>query len=126
MLRFIIPSIAWTLFLIIVSVVPGTDIHYGGFHFDNADKIAHVLLYSLLTLFWSTALKRQNSYKELRIKAFKIAFWGGFLLGLVLEIIQENFIFGRYFELLDLVANGIGCIFGILLFKIVYKDIKRI
>lgn len=125
MLRFILPSILWTLFVIIISIVPGTDLNYGDFHFEGADKIAHVLLYTLFALFWSTALRRQNSNENLRIKAFKIIFIGGFALGLVLELIQENFIFGRYFELLDLVANGIGCIFGIILFKIIYRDIKR-
>lgn len=111
--------------MIIISMVPGTDLDYGSFHFEGADKIAHIVLYTLFALFWSTALKRQNSNKIMRLKAFKIVFWSGFSVGLILEVIQENFIFGRYFELLDLVANGIGCIFGIILFKIIYRDIRR-
>ncbi len=125
MLRYILPGILWTIFVVIISIVPGTDLSYGEFHFEGADKVAHFLIYTLLTLFWTTGLKRQNTYKDVRLKAFKITFIGGFSLGLILEVIQENFIFGRYFELLDLVANGIGCIFGIVLFKIIYKDIKR-
>ena len=125
MLRYILPGILWTVFVVVISVVPGTDLNYGEFHFEGADKVAHILIYALLTLFWTIGLKRQNTYKNIRIKVFKITFIGGFSLGLILEVIQENFVFGRYFELLDLVANGIGCIFGIVLFKIIYKDIKR-
>ena len=124
MLRYILPAILWTIFVIIISIVPSTDLQLEDFHFEGADKVFHFMLYALMGLFWSTALKRQNRYKGVRLKAFKIVFFGGIFLGLILEVIQENLIFGRYFELLDLLANGIGCIFGILLFKIIYREIK--
>jgi glycopeptide antibiotics resistance protein len=95
------------------------------FIFEGADKIAHVFMYTFLTLFWSTALKRQNKSVKLRAKALIIAMIGGFLLSLILEIIQEYFVISRFFEALDLIANAFGCIFGVLLFKLIYRNTYR-
>lgn len=78
-------------------------------------------MYALLVLFWTTGLKRQNKSKNLRRHAFRYTILGGILLGALLEILQEFYISGRHFEVLDLIANGIGCIFGIVLFKLLYK-----
>lgn len=93
--------------------------------FEGIDKIAHFVMYTFLTLFWTTALKRQNKSVKLRAKAFIIALFGGFLLSLILEIIQEYFIISRFFEALDLIANAFGCIFGVLLFKLIYRNTYR-
>jgi glycopeptide antibiotics resistance protein len=95
------------------------------FIFDGADKIAHIVMYTFLTLFWATALKRQNKSVKLRAKAFIIAIIGGFLLSLILEITQEYFVISRFFEALDLIANAFGCIFGVLLFKLIYRNTYR-
>lgn len=93
--------------------------------FEGADKVAHFLMYTLLTLFWTTALKRQNKSVKLRKRAFLTTVFGGFLLSLTLEIIQEYLIISRYFEALDLIANAFGCIFGVLLFRILYRNVYK-
>src|SRR5690554_1648532 len=79
-------------------------------------------MYTLMSLFWAIGLKRQNVSILLRRNAFKISVFGGFFLSLIIELIQEFVILTRHFEVLDLIANGIGCIFGIVLFKIIYQD----
>ena len=122
MLRFILPSIIWTTFVVVISLVPSSSVNLREFQFEGVDKIAHFVMYTLLSLFWAIGLKRQNIYVGLRRNAFKICVFGGFLLSLVIELIQEFFIWTRHFEVLDLIANGIGCIFGIVLFKIIYQN----
>lgn len=37
------------------------------------------------------------------------------ILGLLIEIIQETVVPGRYFDTKDLIANTIGIIFGVLI-----------
>jgi glycopeptide antibiotics resistance protein len=111
--------------VIVLSLSPSQKMIGDEFIFDGADKIAHLVMYTLLVLFWSTALKRQNKSVKLRAKAFMIATVGGFLLSLILEIIQEIFIISRFFEVLDLIANAFGCIFGVLLFKLIYRNTYR-
>lgn len=124
MLRFLLPSIVWTLVVIFVSVVPGSSLNVD-ITIAGLDKIVHFGMYTLVTLFWSVGLKKQNINVKLSRNAFKISVLGGFGLGLLLEIVQQFFVPFRYFELLDLIANGIGCIFGVILFKIIYREYKR-
>ncbi|MEX1191618.1 MAG: VanZ family protein [Brumimicrobium sp.] len=121
MLRFIAPSILWTILVIILSLSPSSQLGGNEISFEGFDKIAHFVMYSLLTLFWITGLKRQNKSKNLRAKAFLIVTVSAFVLSLILELLQEFFVISRYFEGLDLIANGFGCIFGVLLFKLVYR-----
>ncbi|PWH85659.1 VanZ family protein [Brumimicrobium oceani] len=122
MLRFILPSVVWTTLVIILSLVPSSNVSLDNFQFKGVDKIAHFIMYTLLALFWTIGLKRQNIYVGLRRFALQISVLGGFLLSVVIEFMQEYVVYSRSFEVLDLIANGIGCIFGIVLFKIIYKD----
>ncbi len=122
MLRFILPSLVWTALVITLSLVPSSNISLDNFQFKGVDKVAHFIMYTLLSLFWAVGLKRQNIYVGLRRHALRISAFGGFTLSVIIELLQEYVVVSRYFEVLDLIANGIGCIFGILLFKIIYKD----
>ena len=99
--------------------------HLREFEFNGVDKIAHFIIYALFGLFWATGLKRQNINVRIHRNAFLISVLGGFTLSLVLEILQEIFTYSRHFEWLDLFANGIGCIFGILLFRMVYPKYRK-
>jgi hypothetical protein len=121
-LRFFIPSLIWTIIVIGLSVFPGKEIPTAPFYFEGIDKVVHFGLYLMLIFFWVAGMKRQNISPSTRNNAFYIAVFGGFLLGLGLETVQHFFIKNRYFEGLDLIANGIGCIFGLFLFKLIYKN----
>lgn len=125
MLRFILPSIAWTTFVITMSLLPSTNVELTGLRFEGADKVTHFIMYALLSLFWSTGLKKQNKSIGLRDWAFEICVYGGFFLGFILEVLQEFYTDTRHFELTDLLANGIGCIFGVLMFRLIYPNYKR-
>lgn len=49
-----------------------------------------------------------------------------FIMGLIMELMQHYFIKNRYFESLDLIANGFGCIFGgVIFFKLHSANLKR-
>ena len=122
MLRFILPGLVWTALVIILSLVPSSNVSLDNFQFKGVDKVAHFIMYTLLALFWAIGLKRQNIYVGIRRYAFQISFLGGFSMSVIIEFLQEYAVYTRSFEVLDLIANGIGCIFGIVLFKIIYKD----
>lgn len=78
-------------------------------------------MYTLMTLFWSTGLKRQYKSLSVRKYALPIALLGALTISLIVEILQEYLVYSRSFEWLDLIANGIGCIFGVGLFQLIYK-----
>ena len=107
--------------VIALSLMPSSSFDAQQFKIEGLDKVIHISMYTLLTLFWSTSLKRQYKSKKIRSFAFLISIVGGFVLSVILEILQEFLVFSRSFEWLDLIANGIGCIFGVLVFKMIYK-----
>ncbi len=102
--------------------MPSSSLPKHQLFFDGFDKVVHFGFYSIMSFLWIAGFKRQNNSTKIRDKAFLIGSLLSFSIGLFTEVAQELFTKNRYFELLDLIANGIGCIFGIIIFRLVYKN----
>ena len=73
-------------------------------------------MYLLLAMIWG--LKTENfSERKIEISTYLILF------GLGLEILQHLLPFGRYFDLGDFIANGIGVLFGIFILYYLKKKL---
>ncbi|MDF1694631.1 MAG: VanZ family protein [Saprospiraceae bacterium] len=108
----------WTIILITATLLPkGVVSKNGLFNIPHFDKISHFFSYLLLVYLWSTALNEKTN----KIKAARIAFYGAILLGIVLEILQWQLNVGRHFEILDIIANIIGSIIGLIAFYKLFK-----
>ena len=81
------------------------------------DKIAHFLMYFVFTVLWIWGYLRKNN---LSINSSKV-FWRiaiiSFLYGIILEFLQNTIAIHRQFEVWDIIANGLGVLFGILFVK---------
>lgn len=80
--------------------------------FSGGDKLAHLVAYSLLSFLIMYALKENLGKKK--------GVWvliASIMYGVALECMQYVFFTGRHFEFLDIMANIIGCILGILVFN---------
>lgn len=121
MIRFITPALLWTLLVVLLSIAPPQSLSGDNPNYANFDKIIHFIFYVFVVYFWVVGLKKQTSSKKLREFAFYIVLIGAFLLGLTLEVVQHYFTKNRIFDYRDLIANTFGCIFGLVLFKIIYK-----
>ena len=110
---------AWTIVLILATLLPKEAVSQSNFlNIPHFDKIAHLCSFALLVYLWSIALKEKVS----NVKASRLAFYGSIILGVVLEILQWQLNVGRHFEILDIIANIIGSIVGLIAF---YKIIKH-
>lgn len=121
MIRYLIPAILWTILTILLSIAPPQSLSGVNLTLPNFDKIVHFTFYVFNVYLWTVGLKKQSNSKKIRDFAFYITIIGAFLLGLILELVQHFFIKNRYFEVQDLIANSFGCIFGLILFKLIYK-----
>lgn len=65
-------------------------------------------------------LSKQYTYHLLRQKAVIVSLSVSILYGVIIEVIQYT-IPGRQFELLDILANSLGCFTGLGVFYLVYK-----
>ena len=109
-------AVFYTLCLIIFSLIPVPDLGFPKFQLFEIDKVVHFVMYFSLTMLWCFASK--NFYRS----NFKLLLFAIFF-GFVLEIFQHMLPFGRYFDLVDLLANSLGVIFGIIILYYIKKKL---
>jgi VanZ family protein len=118
--RYLLPGIFWLLLILLLSLTPGEEIPQHVFSLVAFDKLMHWLFYGLLTHFWLVGLKKQYRSPRLKKNALYFVIFGAVVLGVSIEVIQGQFISGRFFEGWDILANCIGCFMGIGLFTLIY------
>ncbi|MEX0811555.1 MAG: VanZ family protein [Chitinophagales bacterium] len=120
-LRHFTPVIIWLLLILFSAILPGNEIPETGF--KGFDKIVHISIYAVLCFLLKIALHKQfvYSYRSYRVKYYAVTI--AFLYGFLMELIQHLFTSNRSFELLDILANTVGCMVGVLIFAFVYRKI---
>lgn len=86
--------------------------------FPHSDKVYHLLAYCVLTICFSYALLSVASWSM--SWRLGITFFGLIALGFSLEVMQW-FLAARTFDVVDLVANGLGILLGLVLFSFVHS-----
>lgn len=106
------------LWLVIVSTllcIPGTELPK--VKWDNKiwlDKWIHVFLFMILVILWNKAYSgKKNMLANTRKVFFQIMILG-FIYGILMELVQKYFIINRSFDLIDVIADGVGSITGYL------------
>ena len=109
-------TVYYTLFLIILYLIPVPDIDFPSFQLFGIDKLVHFIMYFSLTILW--CLASESFYKSNFKLLLSVIFFG-----FVLEIFQHILPFGRYFDSSDLLANSLGVIFGIIILYYIKKKL---
>ena len=90
------------------------------------DKLVHIVLFGLLMLSCTVALRKQTRIAWAQKNAMVIALLFSVVYGSVIEVVQSFMVQDRTGELYDVLANGIGAFLGILFFRIIYgKELFR-
>jgi hypothetical protein len=108
------PAITALIIATILFCLPGEEFPKPSW-LDNLhiDKFVHIGLFSVLVFLWILP-PRARSDKQ---KVNQMYLWitlAFFAYGIGIEFIQLNFIPHRSFDVLDVVADGIGCAFGVI------------
>ncbi|WP_242916087.1 VanZ family protein [Pontibacter liquoris] len=85
------------------------------------DSFAHAFLFTVLVFLMIVGLKKQYTYMRLRHTAIRLSFVVCVLFGLAIELLQSYFAAGRQGDFIDALADTIGCLLGIVLFKWIYE-----
>lgn len=124
-MNFLLASIVWTIVVVFASLLPGNALPNSGIAIPHFDKIIHFIMYAGIVFFWLMYFYSINSKRQ-TIKTVLLTVSVAFIMGLIMELMQHYFIKNRYFESLDLIANGFGCIFGgVIFFKLHSANLKR-
>lgn len=104
-------AVLWTFVTIWLSLISArTASSINIWDFVGVDKLAHLGFYAVFCFLWSMGLRQKSDLKNIPI-FFSISF------GVLMEICQFYLFNGRSFELYDILANIIGSILGVILFK---------
>lgn len=106
----------WAAVIMVVSVIPGADLP--SLSIWEPDKVMHVFVYAVLTFLtfkWFIGLSSPVSLNKKAFFAVTVCILYGFIIELIQLILPT-----RSFDLLDELANTIGCLLslsGILVFS---------
>jgi len=123
--------LGWTIFTQILLSLPGSLFEGSGlFHIPHLDKIAHVVLFGGLALFWNLYYyNRKQSGSQTISQAKTLTPWIILLLlalyGVAVEYFQFYCIPRRSFDVGDIVADIIGAMCGYLATILVLRIVVR-
>jgi len=109
-------SLVWVLLILIVSLLPKRSLPEVDLDIPYMDKVVHFVLYFILLVLYAWESKKQP-WNTLIFNGLI----GSVSLSFCTEFGQKFFFAGRSFEMLDIVANIIGSIVGILFYRILLK-----
>ena len=108
----LILGLLYTLAITIVMVFPGKDLPKSDLPLD---KLLHVLINMCLVLIWLLYFHVKASANLNRRMLFTVL-TAVFIYGIIIEIIQQQFVVHRHADIWDVVANTIGLILGFVVF----------
>jgi len=112
---FFAAAIFWLLLVTLLLCLPGTE--FPKITWLNKiwiDKWVHIFLFLILVILWCKAYWSKQKKENFRKFFFRVAVLS-LIYGVMMELVQHFFIPFRSFDLLDIVADGVGSISGFFL-----------
>ena len=121
-LRHNILGLSWALFILAASLAPSTQFPDAGI--TGIDLFIHFTFYGILALLNMIGFNKQRRWSLPRMKSIELALGGGILLGIIIEVFQGMVFASRSAEVMDVVANSVGSLAGVLIFFLIYGKVK--
>jgi|SRR5688572_5481274 len=126
MLRYYFTPLFWAAVILFLSSVPTSELpDFSFWKLFTFDKVAHVFMYGVFSFQVMKSCIRQYANWYLRFNAGKVAGVTSIAYGGLIELFQEFALMDRHGDWMDLVADIIGALLGIWLFKIVFVEYLR-
>ena len=109
---FFAAAIFWLLFVTLLLILPGTE--FPKITWLNKiwiDKWIHFLMFGILVILWCSAFRGNQKKASVRNVFIRITVFC-LMYGIAMELVQHLFISYRSFEMIDIMADGVGCIAG--------------
>lgn len=89
---------------------------------SHIDKLFHAIAYFFLCIFWLLSFSEFKASNSLKYTIAVCCI----IFGIIIEILQSTLTTYRTASLLDLLANTVGVVVAIIVFKSIYKKIVAI
>jgi len=109
-------AVGWFLLTTLLLAMPGNALPKTNLvNIPNFDKLVHVGLFAVLTFLVVNAFTKPTYYK------ITVVALAAILYGTIMEYVQLHLVAYRSFEGIDIIADAIGAIAGILVFSLMVK-----
>ena len=120
-----LPTITWSLIILILCGIPGRDIpHISFLEMLSFDKWVHAGIFFVLALLAVRGFRLQQKSAALKKHASRIALALCISYGGLLEIMQGTLFEERSADVYDFIANSVGAVSGVLLYNALSRKIK--
>lgn len=117
-MRFIsfLPAIAWFIISFVLLALPGNDLPQSDFfNIPFFDKYIHTIMFFVLTvLFCYPFIFYRKSAAVIKSWFLKITMCA-VIYGITMEFVQKYLVYGRSFDVIDIVFDIIGSVAGLIL-----------
>lgn len=107
-------AIVYSCVITVLFFIPGSDLPEVSF--SAADKLMHTAIYVLLIGIWQLYFFVRNGYR-FKLRWAIVILLACLFYGIIIEILQGSFTVSRSADIYDVLANLIGLILGIFIFK---------
>jgi VanZ family protein len=114
-LKSYLPAVVWLIISAVLLALPGNDLPHGDFlNIPFFDKYVHLGMFLLLTVLFCYPLVNSGLEKRtIRSRFIKITVLA-ILYGVMMEYVQLYLVYGRSFDVMDIVFDAIGSLAGYL------------
>jgi glycopeptide antibiotics resistance protein len=117
-----LPSILWTVAIIILYALPGNDLPATKlWDVLPLDKVAHFAVFALYACMLCIGLSKQEQMPIKRMSPSWHAILWGLIFGSILEAIQGAAFVQRTTDIMDMLANAAGMLVGYVIFTLLYR-----
>ncbi len=116
-------AIFWGLVILLLSGLPGN--HFPDLSFWSLftfDKFSHLMFYAVFTVLLTIGEVKHRRFSANRSKSLWIGFLVAFTYGILVELLQAMVFHERFADVGDVIANTIGCILGVIYFKMNFQE----
>lgn len=103
------------MIILVLSLTPGDKLPEIEFTLFEVDKVVHFFFYFVLALLMGIGFYSKKNEPLLKKVVLIVA--SGISFGILIEVTQGTLIENRFFDIFDIIANGIGTAFGFIIFE---------
>jgi VanZ family protein len=115
--KFLFAALLWTIVVTVLSLITINSTIGSEIKIEYKDKYVHFIFYFVFVILWIFYSRSKKFSKRNSL----IILFSAIGYGILMEIFQGTFTKTRTADVLDVLANSTGALFGLLFMKILFK-----
>lgn len=121
--RHLKPAIIWAIFILVLCSIPGNQLPETPFWDLLAfDKTAHMAVFLVFAVLLKVSFLKQHQFATLKYQANRYTLIIAIGYGVIIEFLQSSLFTERFADINDMIANAIGAVLGLFIFKLIYAN----